>query len=501
MASASNDQVTFYAGSKEEFSAASTRNENGIYFLKNSQEIYKGDTLYRGPVATNDTPGVVKPIGSQFTIKDNGELELTQLSPSSVSVETENGNISLDTYLQQLVANTTHLKYQIVESLPTKDIDNYTIYLLSANNGDSNIYDEYMYINSKWELIGTSQAALKNYATKNELSVETEARISADNSIKSTLGDGFSANSTVKKYVDDAKVNAVNNVLTLLPSKISSSSSGTITVEGQDGSNTNTVLISGWDNIQNNISANAQNISNINSQLKSISTTINNISAGEGINKASKNSYGVVKIGSGLNVDNGIVSIISPFQGIVDSTSINWSTEGTVSSEYINWGEFTNVTNKNIKSVLQSSGAIEDLNLVKRKIVTALPTSDIEKNTIYMIKKNDGAQDDGNIYNEYMWVESDSSAPGSWELIGDTKTSLDGYLTEEKANDTYLNINSIIAESGSQKGTISIKVSNPDGNTAGDKTYEVAVNGLGSAAFTDSTAYATPTDLYWNDIE
>lgn len=501
MATTSNDQVTFYAGSKEEFSAASARNENGIYFLKNSQEIYKGDTLYRGPVATNDTPGVVKPIGSQFTIKDNGELELTQLSPSSVSVKTENGNISLDTYLQQLVANTTHLKYQIVESLPTKDIDNYTIYLLSANNGDLNIYDEYMYINSKWELIGTSQAALKNYITKDELSIETEERISADNSIKSTLGDGFSINSTVKQYVDNTRENAANDVLTLLPSKISSSSSGAITIEGQDSSNTNTILISGWDDIQNNISTNTQNISTIDSQIKNINTTIDAISAGEGINKASKSSYGVVEIGSGLNVDNGIISVISPFQGIVNSSSINWSTEGTVSSEYINWGESTNVTNKNIKSILQSSGAIEDLNLIKRKIVTALPTSDIDKNTIYMVKKNDSLQDNDNIYNEYMWVESDSNSSGSWELIGDTKTSLDGYLTEETANNTYLNVNSIVAESGSQKGTISIKVSNPNGNAAQDKTYEVAVNGLGSAAFTDSTAYATPTDLYWNDIE
>lgn len=500
MASTSNDQVTFYAGSKEEFSAASARNENGIYFLKNSQEIYKGDTLYRGPVATNDTPGVVKPVGSQFTVKDNGELELTQFSPSSISVKTENGNISLDTYLQQLAANTTHLKYQIVESLPTKDIDNYTIYLLSANNGDLNVYDEYMYINSKWELIGTSQAALKNYTTKSELSVETEARISADDVIKSTLGDGFSTNSTVKQYVDDTRENAVNDVLTLLPSKISSSSSGTITIEGQDGSNTKTVLISGWDDIQNNVSTNSQNISNIDSQIKSIDTTINSISAGEGINKASKSSYGVVEIGSGLNVDNGIISVISPFQGIVNSTSIDWSAEGAVSSDYINWGESTNVTNKNIKSVLQSSGVIEDLNLVKRKIVATLPTSYIEKNTIYMIKKSDGSQDN-NIYNEYMWVESDSNSSGSWELIGDTKTSLEGYLTEETANNTYLNVNSVIAESGSQKGTILIRVSSPNGNTSENKTYEVAVNGLGSAAFTDSTAYATPTDLYWNDIE
>ena len=500
MASTSNDQVTFYAGSKEEFSAASARNENGIYFLKNSQEIYKGDTLYRGPVATNDAPGVVKPVGSQFTIKDNGELELTQLSPSSVSVETENGNISLDTYLQRLVADTTHLKYQIIESLPTKNIDNYTIYLLSANNGDSNIYDEYMYINSKWELIGTSQAALKNYATKNELSVETEARISADNAIKSTLGDGFSANSTVKQYVDNTRTNATNDVLTLLPGKISSSSSGTITIEGQDSSNTKTVLISGWDDIQNNVSTNSQNISNINSQIKNINTTINSISAGEGINKASKSSYGVVEIGSGLNIDNGVVSIASPFQGIVNSTSIDWSAEGAVPNDYIDWGKSTNVTNKNIKSVLQSSGAIEDLNLVKRKIVATLPTSSIEKNTIYMIKKNDGLQD-SNIYNEYMWVESDSNSSGSWELIGDTRTSLEGYLTEETANNTYLNVNSVIAESGSQKGTILIKVSNPNGNALENKTYEVAVNGLGSAAFTDSTAYATPTDLYWNDIE
>lgn len=45
---------------------------------------------------------------------------------------------------------------KIVSALPTTNIDSFTIYLIPSNNKDlNNVYSEYIYINSKWEMLGS----------------------------------------------------------------------------------------------------------------------------------------------------------------------------------------------------------------------------------------------------------------------------------------------------------------------------------------------------------
>lgn len=52
------------------------------------------------------------------------------------------------------------IKRLIVQSLPTEDIDTNTIYMVldPSSVAPNNVYNEYMYISSTWELIGTTQA-------------------------------------------------------------------------------------------------------------------------------------------------------------------------------------------------------------------------------------------------------------------------------------------------------------------------------------------------------
>ena len=72
------------------------------------------------------------------------------------------------TALQQAVAGALHR--QIVASLPITDIDPNTIYMiLSGTSATENVYNEYMYVNNAWELIGTSATDLTNYYTKAEV--------------------------------------------------------------------------------------------------------------------------------------------------------------------------------------------------------------------------------------------------------------------------------------------------------------------------------------------
>lgn len=48
--------------------------------------------------------------------------------------------------------------FKIVDSLPESDISPSTIYLIrSSSEGENDIYSEWVYINNKWERLGTHQ--------------------------------------------------------------------------------------------------------------------------------------------------------------------------------------------------------------------------------------------------------------------------------------------------------------------------------------------------------
>ena len=91
------------------------------------------------------------------------------------------------TALQQAVAGALHR--QIVASLPTTDIDPNTIYMiLSGTSATENVYNEYMYVNNAWELIGTSATDLTNYYTKAEVDGKLLLKASASD-LTSHTGD------------------------------------------------------------------------------------------------------------------------------------------------------------------------------------------------------------------------------------------------------------------------------------------------------------------------
>ena len=81
------------------------------------------------------------------TLGSDGKLTSAQL-PAFKSVNgtsvVGSGTITIDLTL-----------YKVVEELPKSGIDSTKIYLVkSAGSGESNIYTEYMYVNSKWEKLG-----------------------------------------------------------------------------------------------------------------------------------------------------------------------------------------------------------------------------------------------------------------------------------------------------------------------------------------------------------
>lgn len=96
-------------------------------------------------------------------------------------------------YVDDLVSTISTLSFQVVTELPTTDIQTNIIYLVpSTTSSGQNIYDEYIYINSTWEKIGSTSVDLSNYLAKDNTTAYTPT------------GD---YNPATKQYVDSSVTN------------------------------------------------------------------------------------------------------------------------------------------------------------------------------------------------------------------------------------------------------------------------------------------------------
>lgn len=71
-----------------------------------------------------------------------------------------------DSAIAAAVSAASHLKREIVETLPEADQDENTIYMLAKDSPEGqDVYTEYMWINGKWEIVGDTTVDLSNYVT------------------------------------------------------------------------------------------------------------------------------------------------------------------------------------------------------------------------------------------------------------------------------------------------------------------------------------------------
>ena len=94
-------------------------------------------------------------------------------------LETRLLNYYTKAQVNELISVIPRFDIEVVEELPTEDISTTTIYLLAKEDGSGNdYYDEYIYLDNQWELIGSTSVDLSNYYTKTE----------ADNKFMAKLG-------------------------------------------------------------------------------------------------------------------------------------------------------------------------------------------------------------------------------------------------------------------------------------------------------------------------
>lgn len=108
----------------------------------------------------------------------------------------------------------------IVTSLPTSNINEHTLYLVPALDGvDSNGYLEYLYIDGKWECVGSTVVDFSMIGDVEDLSTEDKTTLVA--AINEVLATATTANTETKNYINtkieettnyvNEQVNIINN--------------------------------------------------------------------------------------------------------------------------------------------------------------------------------------------------------------------------------------------------------------------------------------------------
>lgn len=111
-----------------------------------------------------------------------------------------------ETYTQaeinNLVSTIPKFNIEFVTALPTTDISTGTVYLVLSEDGENDLYTEYIYVDGKWEVLGTQKVDLSGYYDKGE----TDALFEELETVLGNLDDLNTTNS-------ETLVDAINEVL------------------------------------------------------------------------------------------------------------------------------------------------------------------------------------------------------------------------------------------------------------------------------------------------
>lgn len=141
------------------------------------------------------------------SVKVNGTA-LTPDSSKAVNVDLSAYAKSADVTkeIASAVSGVTQIDYLVVEALPSTGKKG-VIYLVANSGSGNNIYDEYIYINSKFEKLGSREMDLSSYAKKTD--IPTKVSSLTNDSGYQTAAQVTSAINTKLVVMADAELNAM----------------------------------------------------------------------------------------------------------------------------------------------------------------------------------------------------------------------------------------------------------------------------------------------------
>lgn len=149
---------------------------NGLLFLL--QQLKTKITAAKTAVTTGSANGTLSVDGTDVLVKG---LKNAAYKDIATSVASGNANPvtseAVYTYVTNAIANIEHFSAQIVTSLPTTGKTNVMYLVAKSSSASGNGYDEYLYINGAWELIGSTDIDLSGYVKSSEMHAITNTEI------------------------------------------------------------------------------------------------------------------------------------------------------------------------------------------------------------------------------------------------------------------------------------------------------------------------------------
>ena len=191
--------------------------ENGPYLVLTNMNIETPlDLLGGNVIILKDILSTELPSPELLTIQFNGEDigQYDGTEPKTINIQA-----ATEEYVKQLISTIQTASFEVVDALPESDIKSNAIYLVPSNiSGLNNIYDEYIYVNDKWELIGNTNIDLSQYATKeyvddkdiNSVKYTADNNVELKNHIVTPFGSGLYGSSPENGWTNLAAVKGYN---------------------------------------------------------------------------------------------------------------------------------------------------------------------------------------------------------------------------------------------------------------------------------------------------
>lgn len=132
---------------------------------------YKSVTVNaQGHVTAGTNPTTLSGYGITDAKISNGTITLGSNTITPLTNHQSLANYYTKSEVNSQISSIPKFTIAVVTDLPTSNISNTTIYLKKTGDDTQNLYTEYIYVNSKWEQLGTQKLDLSGYLTKTDAS-------------------------------------------------------------------------------------------------------------------------------------------------------------------------------------------------------------------------------------------------------------------------------------------------------------------------------------------
>ena len=230
-------------------------------------------------------------------------------------------------YAKKLFDSVTSFTIEIVDTLPTENIKTMTIYFIrNDHDNESDYYEEYMYINDKWEIIGSTFVNLTPYLLKTDFEkyqqeiADKFAKYNTSDEITNILKDYLltqTFNDTIKNYTTTEALQKLLEEYTKtedihthenkdIIDKLSESTNGNLLFNGQEikGGSSSDITISEEDNNAIQQKDDGIFVEDKTEQIDNIQTQVNRVSIAQ---KITNNPIGYYFIYGSLDNPNSII--------------------------------------------------------------------------------------------------------------------------------------------------------------------------------------------------